>query len=61
MSVIAIDVGFIHTVILQNVSVTLSVGVIVQFPSFQNNAIEEEGAQALAEVLQCNRKLVSLK
>uniref|UniRef100_A0A3Q0SWJ0 NLR family CARD domain containing 3 n=1 Tax=Amphilophus citrinellus TaxID=61819 RepID=A0A3Q0SWJ0_AMPCI len=25
-----------------------------------NNAIEEEGAQSLAEVLQCNRKLVSL-
>lgn len=29
--------------------------------SFQNNSIEEEGAQALAEVLQCNRKLVTLK
>lgn len=29
--------------------------------SFQSNNIEEEGAQALAEVLQCNRKLVSLK
>lgn len=29
--------------------------------SLQSNGIEEAGAEALAEVLQCNRKLVTLK
>lgn len=29
--------------------------------SFQNNAIQEEGVQALADLLLVNRKLVSLK
>uniref|UniRef100_A0A673BSU7 NLR family CARD domain-containing protein 3-like n=1 Tax=Sphaeramia orbicularis TaxID=375764 RepID=A0A673BSU7_9TELE len=35
-------------------------GSLLSLLTTQNNNIEEEGAQALAEVLQCNRKLVSL-
>lgn len=61
LSIIALQLNW-HT---QNSSLFTLVGVFAQFPrlliSFQNNAIEEEGAQSLAEVLQCNRKLVSLK